>query len=119
MIVDCSGVPAAVEAAFRWLAPGATFVQFGCCPMGSCVTIDPHAIFAKELRIIGSKIDKFSMARAVQVVLDMTPNYFADLGRLGIAMYALEDHEAALAKLAAGSISKAVFDFTVVATSAD
>lgn len=112
MIVDCSGVASAVEQAFHWLAPGATFVQFGCCPMGSKVTIDPHVIFAKELRIVGCKIDKFSMTRAVQVTLDMAPTYFSDLGRLGIEMFTPDQVDGALAKLGAGSISKAVLDFT-------
>lgn len=112
MILDCSGVPSAIEAAFSWLAPGATFLQFGCCPKGSSVTVDPHEIFAKELRIVGSKIDKFSMTKAAQVTEDMVPSYLNDLSRLGIEIFLPSQHQEALAKLEEGRISKAIFDFS-------
>ena len=34
VVIDCTGVPAALEAAIPWTKNGATILIFGCAPVG-------------------------------------------------------------------------------------
>jgi 2-desacetyl-2-hydroxyethyl bacteriochlorophyllide A dehydrogenase len=67
-IVDATGDPQAVEQAFELLAPGGTFLIFGVCPAGSRVSFEPHELFRKELRIIGSKMPPGTLDRAARLI---------------------------------------------------
>ncbi|KKL80739.1 hypothetical protein LCGC14_2001720, partial [marine sediment metagenome] len=67
-IVDATGEPAAVEEAFELLAPGGTFMLFGVCPAGSSISFDPHELFRKEAKIIGSKMPPGTLDRAARLI---------------------------------------------------
>ena len=108
VIIDCTGVPAAIEQAFGWLQRGATFIVFGCCPKDSKVKLNPFDIFNKELKIVGSLINPFTFPTAIKVVQDMADSYL-DLERLGIKLFPLQEYSTALKSLKDGSVSKAMF----------
>ena len=109
VIVDCTGVPKAVEAEIGWLRKGATLVQFGCCPKGTSVNFEPYSIYAKEVRIVSSFLNKFTFPRTIKLVHDMSERYF-DWKKLDVGTYQLQDYEAAMDALRKGEISKAVFE---------
>jgi len=67
-IVDATGAPAAVQQAFELLAPGGTFMQFGVCPAGSEIRIDPHELFRKEIKLIGSKMPPGTLDRSAALI---------------------------------------------------
>ena len=109
IIIDCSGVPAALESAISWTKMGATILIFGCAPVGKPMKICPEEIFAKELTILGTKINPFTFSEAVNLVANMGTKYL-DLEKLGIGVYSLDDFAEGLVKLKQGKISKMVFE---------
>ena len=108
-IIDCTGVPKAIQQAFHWTRHGATFLIFGCCPKKSEITIDPHEIYLKELKLVGSHINPHTFPRAVQLVQDLGEKYL-NYKKLGVETFKLEDYAEALASLEKGKIAKAVFE---------
>ncbi|XP_068239023.1 D-altritol 5-dehydrogenase-like [Palaemon carinicauda] len=110
IIVDCTGVPKAIESAFPLLRCGGKFCMFGCCPKVSEITINPADIMLKELTIVGSQVNPFTISKAVSLVNNMSERYL-DFERLGIGFYSLEKYEEAMQMLKTGQISKAMFAF--------
>lgn len=108
-VIDCTGVPAAIEQAVKWLKSGGKMLVFGCCPKDSSIKIDPHEVYAKELKIIGSLINPFTFPKAVQLVKDMAEKYL-NYDKLGIAVFDLPSYQSALDALSRAKISKAVFE---------
>jgi len=108
VIIDCTGVPKAIEQAFTWLRRGGRFVIFGCCPKDSKIQLNPFDIFNKELKIIGSLINPFTFPTAIKLVEDMSDSYL-DFEKLGIKLFALQDYSSALKALKEGLVSKAMF----------
>ena len=81
---------------------------FGCAPVGKTMRICPEEIFAKELTILGTKINPFTFPDATNLVANMGSKYI-DYEKLGIGVYDLEDYQEALVKLKQGRISKIIF----------
>lgn len=108
-VVDCTGAPAAIEQAIKWLQCGGKMLVFGCCPKKSSIKIDPHEVYAKELKIIGSHINPFTFPQAIQLVKDMAEKYL-NYDKLGIAVFDLPGYQSALDALSRAEISKAVFE---------
>lgn len=108
LVIDCTGNPRAVENELRWLRKGATIVLFGVCPKGVIVNFEPFQIYAKEIKIVHSFLNKFTFPRTIRLVNDMAARYL-DWEALGVKTYALQDYEAAFTALEKGDISKAVF----------
>ncbi|KPK83468.1 MAG: hypothetical protein AMJ81_08175, partial [Phycisphaerae bacterium SM23_33] len=67
-IVDATGSPEAVEQALELLAPGGTFLIFGVCPAGSRVSFDPHELYRKEARVVGSKMPPGTLDRSARLI---------------------------------------------------
>ena len=109
LIVDCTGVPRAVEKEIGWLRKGATLVMFGCCPKGANIGFEPYKIYAKEVQIVSSYLNKYTFPRTIKLVQDMSERYL-DWKKLVVGTYKLQDYEAAFEALRKGEISKAVFE---------
>ena len=88
---------------------GATVMVFGCAPVGKSMKICPEEIFAKELTVIGTKINPYTFSEAVALVGNMGPKYMS-FEKLGIAVYGLDQYSDALKRLRAGQISKIMFE---------
>ena len=108
-VIDCSGVPTAIEEAIKWLRCGGKILVFGCCPKGSSIKIDPHTVYTKELQIIGSHINPYTFPKAIQLVKDMAEKYL-NYDKLGITVFDLPSYQSALDALSKAEISKAVYE---------
>ena len=107
-VVDCTGAPAAIEQAIKWLLRGGKMLVFGCCPKDSTIKINPNDVCFKELKIMGSLINPFTFPKAVELVKDMAEKYL-NYDKLGIAVFDLPNYQSALDALSRAEISKAVF----------
>ena len=108
LVIDCTGSPRSIESVFPFLRRGATLCIFGCCPQKSKISIDPHEIFARELKIVGVLINPFTFPRSVTTVYNMA-NKYLQLSKLGIKIYSLEESCQAFEDLKRCRISKAMF----------
>ena len=88
---------------------GATVMVFGCAPVGKPMKTCPKEIFAKELTILGTKINPYTFSEAVALVGSMASKYI-DYEKLGIGVYTLDNYKQALTKLQHGKISKIIFE---------
>lgn len=109
IVIDCSGDPNTLEQGVQWLRQGGKFLLFGISPAGSEAKIDPHEVYAKELKIIASRINPFTFSSSMQIVQDMGERYLS-FGKLGIRTFQLQEFTAALEVQRSGEISKAVFE---------
>ena len=108
VVIDCTGVPKALENIFPYLARGAKVLIFGCAPTGKGMNICPEEIFAKELIIMGTMIQPFTYPRSVALAKNLGDKYLS-LERLGIAVYRMKDYQSAIERLKRGEISKVMF----------
>jgi 2-desacetyl-2-hydroxyethyl bacteriochlorophyllide A dehydrogenase len=92
LVIDATGVAAAIQDGLGRVAPGGTFLQFGVSSYEARVTIEPYRIYRREITITGSMAVLHSFERAADLfaggVLD--PDIFIS-HRLP-----LEEYEAAL-----------------------
>lgn len=109
IVIDCTGDPKVLEQGVKWLRHGGKFLLFGISPPGSEAKIDPHEVYAKELRIIASRSNPYTFTSAMQILQDMGPQYLS-FEKLGIRTFHLQEFTAALETQRSGEISKAVFE---------
>ena len=62
VIMDCSGIPALVEASVTQVRKGGRIVCFGCCPLDAKISISPMYLNDNEIREIRSCIGKRSLS---------------------------------------------------------
>lgn len=67
LVVDATGVPAAIQDGIPRVAPGGTFLQFGVAHTSTRVEIDPYRIYNKEITITGSMAVLHSFERAAEL----------------------------------------------------
>ncbi len=64
MVVDCTGVVAAIEDGLTRVAPGGTFQQFGVSAEKAEARFSPYRVYNKEITILGSMAVLHSFERA-------------------------------------------------------
>jgi 2-desacetyl-2-hydroxyethyl bacteriochlorophyllide A dehydrogenase len=69
VVIDCTGVVAAIEDGVGRVAKAGTFLQFGVTDYGARVTIDPYRIYNEEITITGSMAVNQSYERAAELFL--------------------------------------------------
>jgi 2-desacetyl-2-hydroxyethyl bacteriochlorophyllide A dehydrogenase len=67
-VIDATGVPAAIEAAFQAVKRGGKFMVFGVAPGKASVTFSPFRIYNDEITIVGSMAILHSYQQAVDLV---------------------------------------------------
>jgi 2-desacetyl-2-hydroxyethyl bacteriochlorophyllide A dehydrogenase len=67
LVVDATGVGAAIQDGIGRVAPGGTFLQFGVSSYDTRVTIEPYRIYNKEITITGSMAVLHSYERAADL----------------------------------------------------
>lgn len=85
VVVDATGVPAAIEAGFNAVGRGGSMLFMGVAKQGSSITIDPYRVNWQELTIVGSMAVKYTFGRSVQL-----------LGRMGDQVRHLVTHDVPL-----------------------
>lgn len=68
LVVDATGVPAAIADGLGRVARGGTFLQIGVAAPTATVEISPYQVFARELRVQGSMTTWYSFPRAVELL---------------------------------------------------
>ena len=68
LVIDASGDPAAIEAGITLVRKYGTFIIFGIAPPTATITVSPHQLYQKEMRIIASKMPPYSLQRAAQMI---------------------------------------------------
>jgi 2-desacetyl-2-hydroxyethyl bacteriochlorophyllide A dehydrogenase len=98
VVVDCTGVVAAIEDGLGRVAPGGTFQQFGVANEDATASFSPYRIYNKEIRIVGSMAVLHSFERAAELFAEgvLRPDVMIS-HRMG-----LEDYPAALEQFRQG-----------------
>jgi 2-desacetyl-2-hydroxyethyl bacteriochlorophyllide A dehydrogenase len=88
VVIDCTGVVAAIEDGLKRVAKAGTFLQFGVTDYGAKVQIDPYRIYNEEITITGSMAVLHSYERAAELFLTgvLDPEVFIS-DRLPLASY--------------------------------
>jgi 2-desacetyl-2-hydroxyethyl bacteriochlorophyllide A dehydrogenase len=88
VVIDCTGVVAAIQDGLSRVAKAGTFLQFGVTETAAKVTIDPYRIYNEEITITGSMAVNQSYERAAELFLDgvVPPDVFIS-DRLPLASY--------------------------------
>jgi 2-desacetyl-2-hydroxyethyl bacteriochlorophyllide A dehydrogenase len=67
IVVDCTGVIAAIEDGIPRVKPGGTFLHFGVAPVEAKATYSPFRLFRDEITILGTMAVHQSFGRAVEM----------------------------------------------------
>ena len=68
LTIECSGSIEGFKACFEYVERGGTILQFGVVPKGEKTEISPFGIYKKEIRILGSYLNPFTMREAVRII---------------------------------------------------
>lgn len=68
VVIDCTGVVAAIEDGLGRVAPGGTFLQFGVAREDAIASWSPHQVYRNEITIVGSMAVLNSFDRAVALL---------------------------------------------------
>ena len=69
-VVDATGVPAAVETAFRHVTHAGKLLMLGSCPTEASISIRPRLIQSRDATVVGSIGFGFEFGRALQLLQD-------------------------------------------------
>jgi 2-desacetyl-2-hydroxyethyl bacteriochlorophyllide A dehydrogenase len=67
VVIDATGVIAAIEDGLPRVKPGGTFQQFGVAPVDATARYLPISIVRDEISIVGSAASRFTFSRAVEM----------------------------------------------------
>jgi threonine dehydrogenase-like Zn-dependent dehydrogenase len=110
IVIDSTGDPKCFEQSLKWLRRGGKLLLLGACLPSSEVTLNPHEIYKKELKILASSSNPFTFTPAIQVIKDMGERYLG-FEQLGVRTFQLQEYLAAVETMRSGEISKAVFEY--------
>ncbi|MQA09636.1 MAG: alcohol dehydrogenase catalytic domain-containing protein [Pseudonocardiaceae bacterium] len=68
VVIDCTGVIAAIEDALTRVRRGGTYQQFGVAPADATATFSPFRVYNDEITIVGSMAVLHSYGRAVELM---------------------------------------------------
>jgi len=68
LTIECSGSIEGFKTCFEYVERGGTILQFGVVPKGEKTEISPFGIYKKEIRILGSYLNPFTMREAVRII---------------------------------------------------
>ncbi len=78
MVVDATGVPKVAEGLINYAANGGNVLFFGVCPPGETISLSPHDVFRRQIRVAGTHSLNHNIPEALQVIEKIGP----DIGRL-------------------------------------
>ena len=91
-VIDATGVPSVIEAAFAVVKRGGKFMVFGVAPQEARISLSPFRIYNEEIKIVGSMAVLFSF----QAALDLISGGIIDTRAMLTAALPLEDFPTAL-----------------------
>jgi len=102
IVIDATGVPRVIEAAFQFLRPRGQFLQFGVTPIDAKISISPYEIFKNDWTIIGS----FALCYTFLPAIAWLENKIIDVEPLVSHKLALSDFETGFKKFMFGETLK-------------
>ncbi|MEJ3748699.1 zinc-dependent alcohol dehydrogenase family protein [Actinomycetes bacterium KLBMP 9797] len=98
VVIDCTGVEAAITDGLGRVAKGGTFLQFGVAAYGARAVIEPYKIYNQEITITGSMAVLHSFDRAGELFAGglLPPDVFIS------HRYPLDDYATAMSEFRAG-----------------
>lgn len=98
VVIDCTGVVAAIEDALTRVRRGGVFQQFGVAPVDATARFSPFGVYNDEITLVGSMAVLASYARAVEMFAAGALN----AARMVSHAYTLDDYGEALEAFRAG-----------------
>ena len=68
VVIECAGRPETVRAALAAARRGGRVLLFGVCPRDAHVAVSPYELFLHELTLLGSYLNPFTHARALDLL---------------------------------------------------
>lgn len=68
VVIEAVGSPQTVTQAFQWVKKSGRLVIFGFCPEGEEATFVPFDLLSKELTVLGSWVNPYTFARAIDIL---------------------------------------------------
>jgi 2-desacetyl-2-hydroxyethyl bacteriochlorophyllide A dehydrogenase len=99
VVIDATGVVAAIEDGLRRVARGGTFLMFGVAPAEATARLSPFRIYNEEINVIGSMAVLHSFERA----RDLLVGGAIDAAAMITHRMALQSYEAAIAAFRSGA----------------
>ncbi len=65
VVIECAGRPETAELALTLARRGGTVEFFGLCAAGATIPVEPYAVYAKELTIVGSYVNPRTFDRSI------------------------------------------------------
>ena len=104
VVIDCTGVVAAIADGLPRVAPGGTFLHLGVPPEGTRIDYDAHRVYRQEITITGTMSLQHSMERAAELLT----TGLLDAERLITSRFDLADFPRALEAVRDGTGIKSV-----------
>jgi S-(hydroxymethyl)glutathione dehydrogenase/alcohol dehydrogenase len=111
VVVECSGAPAAIDAAIALTGPGGTTALVGLPPVGHRATFDVGTLM-RGRRIVGSLAGDIVPERDVPAIVAHARAGELDLDGLVSRVWPLEGIHEAIAAMRAGEVVRAVLDLS-------
>lgn len=108
VVIDCSGAIPALESGFELLKPRGKLIVFGIAAPDAKMRVSPYEFYRKELTLLGNTMNPYTFNKSIGYVSGMKE--LLDFDRVGVRVFKLSEYEEAMAALAKGTISKAVFE---------
>jgi len=99
VVIDATGVVAAIEDGLRRVGRGGTFLMFGVTPAEATATFSPFRVYNEEITVIGSMAVLHSFERA----RDLLVGGAVDAAAMITHSIALDSYEAAIAAFRSGA----------------
>ncbi|PAA55672.1 hypothetical protein BOX15_Mlig009135g3 [Macrostomum lignano] len=109
LIVDCTGVPKALESAYKSLSSGGILCVFGCAPEGVKLNLPYYDLVNREITVVFCRVNQFASDRAIDLTYQLHRQGYLDFNRLGIQVYPLDQHQKAFETLGKRQAPKVAF----------
>jgi len=68
LVIDCTGNTDVIASTIRLARRGADILLFGVAPAGKQTALEPYELYRKELRLVASNINPFTMDKAITML---------------------------------------------------
>lgn len=109
VLIDCTGVPAAIEHHIGLLDKGGKLLIFGCCPRDRKITLSPFDLYNKEITLLTSKLNPHVFPQTIDLLRRLYLSREEVFSNMGLMYFSLPEFRRALETLNQKGCTKAVF----------
>jgi len=73
LVVDATGVPKVAESLITYAANGGNVLFFGVCPPGETISVSPHDVFRRQIRLAGTHSLNHNIPEALKTIEQIGP----------------------------------------------